>query len=177
MGAFFAKLRDLFFSKKLEVVLVGLENSGKTTFCNFLQLGPNDLHEPPTVGLNVKMLKRGGVSFKVWDIGGQQQFREEWSRYCKGCDVIVFVVDISDVERLPMARKELHRLLEDRELQNMPLLVLANKIDIGQIREQELIKGLNLDYIVDNPWVVTPISALRGDNVDAAINFLINYSK
>lgn len=113
--------------------------SGKSTFCNFLQLGPNQLQEPPTVGLNVKMLSKGGVQLKVWDIGtclgrlcdapiffhafrrvqgtqlglismhifflncrvaltgGQHQFREEWPRYCKGVDCIIFVVDTSDV--------------------------------------------------------------------------------
>ncbi len=29
--------------------------------------------------------------------GGQHQFREEWPRYCKGVDCIIFVVDTSDV--------------------------------------------------------------------------------
>ena len=31
--------------------------------------GPNDIKEPPTVGLNVKIMKRNGVTCKVWDIG------------------------------------------------------------------------------------------------------------
>jgi ADP-ribosylation factor-like protein 8 len=59
--------------------------------------GPNQIAEPPTVGLNVKIMQKGGVSMKVWDIGGQQQFRDEWPRYCKGVDCIVFVVDTADV--------------------------------------------------------------------------------
>lgn len=33
MGSLFAKLRDL-FSKKLELVIIGLENAGKTTLLN-----------------------------------------------------------------------------------------------------------------------------------------------
>jgi hypothetical protein len=38
-GSFWAKLQELFSGpKKIEAVLVGLENSGKSTFCNFLQL-------------------------------------------------------------------------------------------------------------------------------------------
>ena len=46
------------------------------------------------------MMQKGGVNMKVWDIGGQQQFRDEWPRYCKGVDTIVFVVDTSEVLQL-----------------------------------------------------------------------------
>lgn len=48
MGGVIARLRALFFSRRLEVVLVGLEGSGKTTFCNYLALG-KAVEEPPTV--------------------------------------------------------------------------------------------------------------------------------
>ena len=34
MGALFTKLKDIFFQKKMEIVLLGLENSGKTTLLN-----------------------------------------------------------------------------------------------------------------------------------------------
>ena len=68
----------------------------------------------PTIGLNVKMIKRGGVQMKCWDLGGQSQYRSEWGRYTRGCNVIVFVVDTSDMSKLPTAKTELHQLLEDR---------------------------------------------------------------
>ncbi len=57
MGIIWTKLRDMLFSKKLELVLVGLENCGKTTFANQLSYG-----EPkktlPTIGLSVKYAKK-----------------------------------------------------------------------------------------------------------------------
>jgi Arf/Sar family protein len=128
-------------------------------------------------GLNVKIMKKEGVTFKVWDIGGQVQYREEWPRYARGCDVIAFVVDTQKPELVPSAKKELHQLLEARELQKVPLLILANKIDLGQkITEQELIRALNLDYISDNSWLVIPISAKTGANIDQALEFLISKS-
>lgn len=177
MGAVLAKLRDLLFTKKIEICVVGLENSGKSTFCNYLALGANDIQEPPTIGLNVKIMKRGGVTCKVWDIGGQQKYRPEWSRYARGCNVIAFVCDTQCPNLLPVCKKELHQLLEDRELSNLPLLILANKIDLGpKISEKELIEGLNLDYIVDNPWLILPISAREGTNIDQALKFLISHA-
>ena len=78
------------------------------------------------------------------------------------------------LDQIPLARKELHRLLEDRELATTPLLILANKIDLEpHISEPELIRELNLDYIVDNPWLVIPISALRVVNIDQVIQWLV----
>ena len=115
MGAVLDKLRDVFFSSKMEIVLVGLENSGKTTFVNYLNVGRH-LEEAPTVGMNVKVMKKGGVTLKVWDIGGQKQYRSEWARYTRGCNVIAFVVDTQTPQTLHVAKKELHQLLEDREL-------------------------------------------------------------
>ncbi len=50
------------------------------------------------------------------DMGGQSSYRREWPRYTKGCDVICFVIDTQAPEDLAVAKKELHQLLEDRDL-------------------------------------------------------------
>ena len=81
----------------------GLENSGKTTLLNILASG-EVVQTAPTIGLNVKSFRKGGVNMKAWDIGGQQKFRDEWGRYTRGCDVIVFMVDASDRKKIDTAR-------------------------------------------------------------------------
>lgn len=178
MGGFFSRLLASFYSKKLEVVLVGLENSGKTTLLNVLANGPVSEGTVPTIGLNVKIVKKGGITMKCWDIGGQAAYRSEWGRYTRGCDVIIFVVDAFDISKISTARKELHRLLEIRELATIPVLCLANKIDLEpHITEHDLIRELNLDYIVDNPWLVIPCSALKQMNIDQVIDWLIHQGK
>jgi ATPase subunit of ABC transporter with duplicated ATPase domains len=78
MGAFMTKLLDTLYTKKLEVVLVGLENSGKTTLLNVLAQG-RAVETCPTIGLNVKLVRKGGVQMKCWDIGGQAQYRSEFA--------------------------------------------------------------------------------------------------
>jgi len=173
MGALMAKMLDAFYAKKLEVVLVGLENSGKTTLLNVLAAG-RPVETCPTIGLNVKLVRKGGVQMKCWDIGGQAQYRSEWGRYTRGCDVIIYVVDAHAMDAIPLARKELHRLLEDRELATTPVLVIANKIDLDpHISEPDLIRELNLDYITENPWIVIPVSALKVINIDQVLSWLI----
>jgi ADP-ribosylation factor-like protein 8 len=185
-------IRRMLFSKKLEVVIVGLGNSGKTTLLNVLSDGI-PVETVPTVGLNVRMIKKGGVRMKCWDLAGGEQYRNEWSRFTKGCDVIIFVVDANAMYLLPEAKKELHRLLEDKDLAKVALLVVANKIDLEpHATEPLLIRGishsysvflpflrfwfiveLNLDYIVDNPWMIIPCSALKTTNVDEIVQWLI----
>lgn len=135
---------NMLSSKKLEVVLVGLENSGKTTLLQVLSDG-SPVETAPTIGLNVRMVKRGGVQMKCWDLGGQSQYRQEWGRYTRGCNVIIFVVDANAMHLLPDAKAELHRLLEDKELATTALLVVANKIDLEpHASEPQLIKGLDI---------------------------------
>ncbi|OCT57875.1 hypothetical protein XELAEV_18002966mg [Xenopus laevis] len=65
MLALFNKLLDwfkaLFWKEEMELTLVGLQYSGKTTFVNMIAL---------------------------WDIGGQPRFRSMWERYCRGVLVL-----------------------------------------------------------------------------------------
>ncbi len=98
----------------------------------------------------------------MWDLGGQERFRNEWPKYTSNSDVVLFVVDSSDRERIPLAKKELHNLLEDNNLAGTPILILLNKIDVEpRFTKTEIISLLNLDYIdaKRNPWAVVPISA------------------
>ena len=57
-------LGRLFKVKKLELVLVGIENSGKSTLLNMMAMGTS-IQTVPTVGLSVKTMKHAGVSMKV----------------------------------------------------------------------------------------------------------------
>lgn len=91
MGFVWSKL----FTKKLELCILGLEGSGKTTFVN--QLMGENKKTVPTIGLNVKSYKKNNVNMKIWDIGGQFQYRPNWVDYAKLVDVIVFIVDASNV--------------------------------------------------------------------------------
>ena len=48
--------------------------SGKTTLLNVLSMG-EPLETVPTIGLNVKRVKRGGVNMKCWCVQGPAQGR------------------------------------------------------------------------------------------------------
>ena len=173
MGA----LLSLFKSKKkIELCLVGLENSGKTTLLNVLSVGA-PLETMPTIGLVVKMFQKEGVTMKLWDLGGQARFRAEWNRYTQGCDCIVFCVDAHDYGRVATSKQELHKLLEDNSLNGLPVLIALNKIDLDpHMSQEEAVRDLELSNLVNNPWVVSPISALKKQNIDEVVNWLVKHS-
>lgn len=78
----------------------------------------------------MRKVTKGGVTIKLWDVGGQPRFRSMWERYCRNVQAIVYVVDAADHERMEESARLLHDLLQRPTLQGVPLLVLGNKNDL-----------------------------------------------
>ena len=74
MGLLLGRLKELFSSREMEIVLVGLENAGKSTLTSQLSFDkPSD--KGPTIGLDVRTFKKENVQMKVWDLGGQGELK------------------------------------------------------------------------------------------------------
>ena len=70
---------------------------------------------------------------------------------------------------------ELQRLLDEDKLIGVPLLIYANKTDlINSLNVSELTAGLNLHSIRDRPWLIVPVSAKTGENLQQGIEYLIH---
>lgn len=171
-------LRSLFFREEMEVTLVGLQNSGKTTLVNVLATGQFNEDMIPTVGFNMRKVTKGRVTLKIWDIGGQPRFRSMWERYCRGVNAILFVVDAADGGKLDMARNELRNLLEKPQLASIPVLVLGNKNDLdGALTAEQLVDRLGLAAVTTTEVSCYSISAKNQVNIDITLNWLIKHSK
>merc|ERR1712048_1131866 len=97
------------------------------------------------------------MGFQAVDCGGHQTARRIWRDYCQGVDGILFLVDAADRTRFAEAREELHKLLEEPGLADVPIAVLGNKIDIPvAASEDELRAGLDLHQhmtcLRPGPW-------------------------
>ncbi|GAB5592987.1 ADP-ribosylation factor-like protein 8B [Umbelopsis nana] len=171
-------LRSLFFKTEMELTLVGLQNSGKTTLVNVIASGQFIEDSIPTVGFNMRKVTKGSVTLKLWDIGGQPRFRSMWERYCRGVNAIVFVVDAADHDKIDAARTELKSLLEKPQLSNIPVLVLGNKNDLpSALNVDELIEILNLKTITNREVSCYSISAKNQVNIDITLQWLIKKGK
>jgi len=162
----------------MELTIVGLQNSGKTTLVNLITTGKYEEDTLSTIGFNMKKITRGNVVMKLWDVGGQPRFRGMWDRYCHGVTAIVFVVDASDYEKVDNARNELMELISKRQLEGIPLLIAGNKCDLPEhMSETELSEAMGLNDIEDRDIGVFMISAKENINVDDVLEWLMSKSK
>lgn len=90
MGNLLAWFRDAFWSKEMELSVVGLSNAGKSTLCAAFAIGSGYAMDDmiPTVGFNMRQVKRNNVVMKIWDLGGQSRFKSLWERYCNDVAII-----------------------------------------------------------------------------------------
>lgn len=88
-----------------------------------------------------------------------------------------YIVDAADKKALPIAKEELHALLEKPVLDGIPLLVLGNKSDLPEkLTVDELIDALNLKAVSHREVSCYGISAKEETNLDAVLQWLIKRS-
>ena len=103
-------------------------------------------------------------------------------KYIRSCDVQIalirthsYIVDAADKAAIPVAKEELHALLEKPVLDGIPLLVLGNKSDLpNKLSVDELIEALNMKAISHREVSCYGISAKEETNLDAVLEWLIN---
>ncbi|ODV64563.1 Arf family GTPase ARL3 [Ascoidea rubescens DSM 1968] len=198
----FRGLYDSYNKKKeYSILILGLDNAGKTTFLEKLKeiyskinkekvkIIPNE-RILPTVGQNVGYIKASkDTILKFWDVGGQTELRSMWANYFELAHGIIFVVDSCDRDRIEECQRELLKILDPDESQfqsvgetdhyidkSIPILMLANKQDRPEHLEVEDIKEIFnriAEHLGARDSRVLPISALTGDGVQDAADWLL----
>ncbi|HUT81392.1 MAG TPA: Arf family protein [Candidatus Bathyarchaeia archaeon] len=111
--------------------IVGIDNAGKTTIIDIF--AKQKLTKTiPTVGVNLEHFEftEIGFDFNVLDMGGQKNFRLLWVDYLNTVDLAIYVIDSSDYERLEESLSEFQKMLVLTEANDIPILILLNKIDL-----------------------------------------------
>ncbi|KAK7479308.1 hypothetical protein BaRGS_00029478 [Batillaria attramentaria] len=168
-------LCPLFKNSEVKVLYIGLDAAGKTTLLYKLKLD-EVVTTIPTIGFNVEEIEHNGVTISTWDVGSRDKMRPLWRHYYDMVDAIVFLIDSKDRERLDEAVDELMLVVPDAEERTQPILVLANKQDIdGVMSPDEIREAINAKQKhIHTPLEVFPTSALTGDGVDPALDWLLS---
>ncbi|OLP98199.1 ADP-ribosylation factor-like protein 5B [Symbiodinium microadriaticum] len=141
------------------IVIVGLNNAGKTTILYNLHLG------------QVEEVKHENLTF-------QESLRANWSTYFEEADAIIFVVDSNDQENMVLAKMELfnvvlheerstisnflnmepgHCFLQDGVRLRCALLKLLGKDIQGSRNAGQIAQDLSLHKILTHEWQATAI--------------------
>ena len=178
MGGALSSFSSLIWSKKeIRILILGLDNAGKTTLLYRLKIG-EVVTTIPTIGFNVESVTYKNLNFNVWDLGGQTSIRPYWRCYYANTAAVVFVIDSTDVERLETASGELRAMLNEDELRDAALLVFANKQDQpGAKGAGEISEALKLGELKDRNWSIMACSAIDGRGVNEGMDWLVVSSR
>ena len=174
------------FGKKRQakILVVGLDNSGKSTLIHHMKVGSSkksrdkDVFEAtPTVGFHVEEFsnRENNINFVVYDMSGQGKYRSLWEHYYTDVQAIIYVFDSTDRLRLCVVKDELDTILDNKELKNKrtPLLFFANKMDVaGSLSQADCAQELQLNKIKEHPWHISASNALTGAGVAEGIEWL-----
>lgn len=161
------------FKKNPNILILGLDNAGKTTLLQCLTEEKVKTTEP-TKGVNIKSIMYSGFTINVIDIGGQKEIRQYWDYYYDDVDALVYVVDGSDEERIGECNDQLKKLLKEDKLKKAPILAYANKSDLKScLGPDEIIEKLEMNDITDRDWSLYACSALKGTGVSEGLKWLL----
>ena len=184
--------------REIRILVLGLDNAGKTTIVRRLCDKPIDSIEP-TLGFSIQTLEYDlknddTYQLHLWDIGGQSTIRAYWRNYFEKTDGIIWVVDSGDRDRLTLVKEELDTVLEQERLAGASLLVLANKSDLeGALGKEAIAETLELGVetnsndddnaatttMQDQPnhssrhWTIRASSAVTGEGLAESIEWLV----
>ncbi|KAM9447671.1 ADP-ribosylation factor-like protein 6 isoform 4-T4 [Salvelinus alpinus] len=183
--------------KEVNVLCLGLDNSGKTTIINQLKPSNQSLFGPlsddwkhvsqtqtqdivPTIGFNIEKFKSSSLSFTVFDMSGQSRYRNLWEHYYKESHAIIFVIDSGDKLRMVVAKEELDTLLNHQDIRSrrLPVLFFANKSDLREAMSLVKVSQLLcLENIKDKPWHICASNAVKGEGLLEGVDWLQDHIK
>ncbi|NVM55178.1 MAG: GTP-binding protein [Candidatus Helarchaeota archaeon] len=119
-----------------KIVLIGLDNSGKTSILLSLQGTTNILSFfslKPTLGLNIIKIEEEGKEYTIWELGGQQKYRkkylEDLDKYTQGADEVIFVIDVQATDRYELALQYLADIFRQLKKDEIEFSIYFHKFD------------------------------------------------
>ncbi|KFP44660.1 ADP-ribosylation factor-like 5A, partial [Chlamydotis macqueenii] len=153
-----------------KVIIVGLDNAGKTTI--LYQFSMNEVvHTSPTIGSNVEEIVVNNTRFLMWDIGGQESLRSSWNTYYTNTEFVIVVVDSTDRERISVTKEELYKMLAHEVSSPSVLLVLLFVV------VAEISQFLKLTSIKDHQWHIQACCALTGEGLCQGLEWMMSRLK
>jgi ADP-ribosylation factor protein 1 len=184
MGIYLSKLYELLSNwnegSPSKILMLGLDGAGKTTILYKVKLN-EQIVSIPTIGFNVETVSPvKGVTFTVWDVGGQEKIRRLWKHYFQGTHGLIYIVDSADVERIREAGEELIDMCGDDSMRGVPVVIVANKQDLpNALPADKIVEEMHLGKLqaTRNKWFVQSACAKTGDGIYEAMKQMADMVK
>jgi len=170
-----------FEGKEGSLVVLGLDNAGKTTMLHRLKTGGDVRSFPPTARPRpTQTFECQNIKFQAWDMGGHEAVRHLWEDYVCECSAVLFLIDAADTNRLEEAAFELDALIGEKVVEGLPIAILLNKCDLEEsISTAEICKRIQYDDLQrmqgEDKIAVFRISVLRGEGYQSAFRWVADF--
>jgi len=136
----------------IKIIISGLNNAGKTSILTALNKKYNFHKEiislTPTIRVEYQATEFLKNRVVFWDMGGQEQYRklyqEKQDMYFADTDLLVYIVDIQDPERIETSMGYLDMILKNFEKNKMdvPLIISFHKFDPEFMGNKQIIERI-----------------------------------
>ena len=125
--------------KLIKVVVAGLDNAGKTSILTALNkkydFQKDVVSLTPTIRVEYQATEFLKNRIVFWDMGGQEKYRklyqDKQDLYFSGTDLLVYIIDIQDKERIETSLMYLDVILQNfkKHKMDVPLIISFHKFD------------------------------------------------
>jgi small GTP-binding protein len=165
-------------NKIIKVFLYGIDNAGKSSFTRYLKTGRYDHNYfLPTKKFVIHKitLPKNKLKIVCWEMPGQKTFRRAWLRGVQSSNLLIFMLDAADEERYSEAKRALFSIISRYEIKGVPLLFIANKIDL--IDNQQKLGSIESDFSLldlkeDRKLTIKFMSLVTKQGINEVINWI-----
>ncbi|MFX0121644.1 MAG: ADP-ribosylation factor-like protein [Promethearchaeota archaeon] len=157
----------------MQVLLYGLEKSGKSTLISSFQQGLFTQGTPATAQ-HTSEITLDTTTFNIIEVGGRKEVRGFVSKFIEYVEAIIFVIDGSDEGRFSEVIPEFEKILNHPHSIGKPLAILFHKKDIAQVHPSGIIEQLDILNRLDRPHRVFSSTAQRPQDFELVLTWIKN---
>ncbi|MHA1723284.1 MAG: ADP-ribosylation factor-like protein [Promethearchaeota archaeon] len=178
-------------TKTIKLFLFGIDGAGKSSLVRRIKTGQyDDNYFMPTRKFNIEYVQEDERLLALWDMPGQQNFRKKWLLGIQESNIITFMIDVANPNRFEESKQAFWKILNRYELYGVPLIILANKIDLINDASKKppdehhlselkarLFELFELDAIENREWTFLFTSVKTNYNIDTFIRLVREFSR
>lgn len=165
------------YTESFKIIVAGNGGVGKTSFVKRFTSGIFSDSTKITLGVEfhaktIKLNEKVYVKLRIWDFGGEDQFKFLLPSYVKGSHAAFFVFSITDPSSY-FSLDEWANLLRSQD-EKLPIILVGSKSDLNHMRKIQKNEGISM---IDKENIVDyiEISSKTGQNVTEAYFKIAKY--
>ena len=158
---------------KSRILFFGGEGVGKTKLLYLLK--SNEIIKTNiTIGFNTEDIEYKYRKINIWDIGGGDKKRYLWKHYLGNAKCIVFIINISDKERLDYYLETFNNFLDTlKDDKNIPIIIFGNIFnDKIEFKPEEMLQKSKLPSEI-LPFIIKG-NILKREGIPELLDYIYN---